>query len=175
MQASILLCAVAGVPQHCLSKILDVDKKIVTTIYGNNDPARTRFVIAKEKKIQYGGGKDWVDIEADEVDLGKGTVENPSNPKFTTKWEQWCGIIQRVRPSSLRLIPLNPPFTKTRSPGPGPIRETDWEPLARKLLQNRNVVLHTDGARAYKLNLPNVKHCNVLHKKKGMNVGKKAA
>ena len=79
--------------------MLDVDKQIVTTIYGNNDIARARFVIAKEKKIQYGREKDWVDIEADEVDLGKGTVENPSNPKFTTKWEQWCGITQRTGPA----------------------------------------------------------------------------
>ena len=36
-------------------------------------------------------------------------------------------------------------------------------------------MLNTDGARAYKLNLPNVKQCNVVHKKMRMNIGKKTA
>ena len=31
---------------------------------------------------------------------------------------------------------------------------------------SHQVVLHTDGARAYKLKLPELLHCNVVHKKK---------
>ena len=174
MQASILLCAVAGVPQHCLAKILDVDDKVVSRIYGNNEAARARFVLQNEKHIQYGGINGWVDVEADEVDLGKGLIENLENPKLNTKWEQWCGIVQRGCPSSLRLIPLKPPLTKTRSPGPGPIRKRDWKPLGKKFLEGRKIILHTDGARAYKLKLDAVVHCNVIHKKKKVTKGKKA-
>ncbi|OLQ00122.1 hypothetical protein AK812_SmicGene17260 [Symbiodinium microadriaticum] len=124
-QASILLCAVASVPQHCISKILDVDDKIVSRVYTNVDMARARFVMAHEKNIQYGGGPDWVDVEADEVDLGKAVVDNNK-----VKWEQWCGIVQRGASKTLRLVQLQPPLTKTR-----------------------HIVLHTDGARAYKLKL----------------------
>ena len=169
-QASILLCAVASVPQHCISKILDVDDKIVSRVYTNVDMARARFVMAHEKNIQYGGGPDWVDVEADEVDLGKAVVDNNK-----VKWEQWCGIVQRGASKTLRLVQLQPPLTKTRSPGPGPIRKKDWKPIAEKLLAGRHIVLHTDGARAYKLKLDKVVHCNVVHKKKKVKVGNKAA
>ena len=64
LEASIFLCAVAGVPQHCLSKVLGVDDKIVSTIYGNNEASCARFVLSKEKSIEHGGGKGWVDVEA---------------------------------------------------------------------------------------------------------------
>ena len=36
--------------------------------------------------------------------------------------------------------------------------------------QNKNVILHTDGARAYRLRLPGVLHDNVVHMKKKMKV-----
>ena len=174
-QASILLCATAAVPQHCLSKIMDVDDKIVSRIYNNLDIARARFVLAHEKRIQYGGSARWEDVEADEVDLGKGLVENYDKPKLNTKWEQWLGVVQRGSPGSLRLIRLDPPLTKPRSPGPGPIRKRDWKPVAKQYLEGRRIVLHTDGARAYKLKLDQVQHCNVVHKKKQVKVNGKAA
>ncbi|OLQ09706.1 hypothetical protein AK812_SmicGene6651 [Symbiodinium microadriaticum] len=173
-QASILLCATAAVPQHCLSKIMDVDDKIVSRIYNNLDIARARFVLAHEKRIQYGGSARWEDVEADEVDLGKGLVENYDKPKLNTKWEQWLGVVQRGSPGSLRLIRLDPPLTKPRSPGPGPIRKRDWKPVAKQYLEGRRIVLHTDGARAYKLKLDQVQHCNVVHKKKQVKVNGKA-
>ena len=53
-----------------------------------------------------------------------------------------------------------------RAPGPGPIRKPDWKPFANKFLKDRKVILHTDGARTYKLWLPGVLHDNVVHKKK---------
>ena len=104
-------------------------------------------------------------VEADEVDLGKGLVENYDKPKLNTKWEQWLGVIQRGSPGSLRLIRLDPPPTKSRSPGSGPIRKRDWKPVAKQYLEGRRIVLHTDGARAYKLKLDQCQHCNVVHKK----------
>ncbi|CAE7494415.1 unnamed protein product [Symbiodinium natans] len=173
LQASVLLCATAGVPQHCVSKIMDVDDKVVSRLYNNLDAARSRFVVAHEKHIRYGDSKQWVDVEADEVDLGKGIIENEDKPKLNTKWEQWLGLVQRGSPKSLRLIRLDPPPTKARSPGPGPIRKRDWKPIGKQFLEGRRIVLHTDGARAYKLKLNLVEHCNVVHKKKKVKVGKK--
>jgi hypothetical protein len=58
--------------------------------------------------------------------------------------------------------------------GPGPIRKTDWKPIASKFLQNKNVILHTDGAKAYKLRVPGVLHDNVVHKKQKVFIKGKA-
>ena len=55
---------------------------------------------------------------------------------------------------------------KIAIPGPGPIRKRDWKPVAKQYLEVRRMVLHTDGARAYKLKLDQVERCNVVHKKK---------
>ncbi|CAE7707042.1 unnamed protein product [Symbiodinium sp. CCMP2456] len=93
-KASILLCATAAVPRHCLSKIMEVDDRIVSRIYSNLDIARARFVLAHEKHIQHGGIARWVDVEVDEVDLGTGLVENNDTPKLNAKWEQWLGVVQ---------------------------------------------------------------------------------
>lgn len=37
---------------------------------------------------------------------------------------------------------------------PGPIRRRDWKPIAYNYLKNRNVILHIDRARAYKMHIP---------------------
>eukprot|EP00959_Pyramimonas_sp_CCMP1952_P380901 7980558-Pyramimonas_sp.AAC.1 len=42
-----------------------------------------------------------------------------------------------------------------RSPGPGPMTNDQWKAIAKKHLQNRCVVIHTDSARAYReTNIP---------------------
>lgn len=63
---------------------------------------------------------------------------------------------------------------EARAPGPGPIRKRDWKPIAHKHLLGRRVILHTDGARAYKMKLDKVIHCNVVHKQKKKIVRGKA-
>ena len=173
-QAAILCCAVAGVPNSAASLILNVQDKVVDRIYQNNDVARARHVKMKEPKIAFGGVNAWADVEADEVDLGKEEVEKPVDPQKAIQWEQWGGIVERGRPSTMILNRLKPALTKKRAPGPGAIRRRDWEPIARKHLSGRRVILHTDGARAYKVRLPDVIHDNVVHKKKRVVVnGKK--
>ena len=66
------------------------------------------------------------------------------------------------------LFKTRPKTTSKRSPGPGPIRKKDWLPVAKKHLKSRCVILHTDGARSYKLSqkLDGVYHDFVIHKKK---------
>ena len=71
------------------------------------------------------------------------------------------------------LFRLKPKNTQKRAPGPGPIRRRDWKPTADKVLKNRQVILHTDGARAYKMHIPGVARYNVIHKKKKILQGGK--
>lgn len=177
VQVCALYSAVAGASAVTTHLILDVDHKPIERIFTNLELARTRFVEHKEKSITFGApsGTIWKDVEADEVDLGKALLEDPDIEGQKMKWEQWCGIVERGRPSSLRLFRLNPPATKQNAPGPGPIRRTEWSKIGKPLLQHRKVVLHTDGARAYKLRLPGMLHCNVVHKKKQVIINKKAS
>jgi hypothetical protein len=140
------------------------------------DMARKAFVEHREKTITFGGPLHpaWVDVEADEVDLAKELVENAdSAPKGKQlRWEQWAGIVQRGRPETLVLYKTNPKLTKRHAPGLGPIKKTDWTPMAAKLLKGRRVFLQSDGARSYKLGLnrkrrlDGVIHDYVVHKKK---------
>ena len=70
------------------------------------------------------------------------------------------------RTDSLLLFRLNPRMTKPLAPGPAPISKRDWAPIANRYLKNHSVILHTDGARAYKMEGPGVAHYNVVHKNK---------
>ena len=114
------------------------------------------------------GSKMWYDVEADEVDLRKNIVDDGgSSPQdATAAWEQWGGVQQRGAPRMLILTRLKPKQTVTRAPGPGPIREAEWKQFAQKHLPNRNVILHTDGARAYQLKVTGMLHDHVVHMKK---------
>ena len=81
-------------------------------------------------------------------------------------WEQWAGIIQRGRPESLVLCRLKPKLTVKRAPGPGASRRIEWKTIGAKFLRDRNVVLHTDSAKSYKLAMPGIIHDRVVHCKK---------
>jgi len=76
----------------------------------------------------------------------------------------WPGA--KGKPETLILTRLNPGLTVRRAPGPGPISKHDWTPLGKKHLAGKNIIFHTDSARAYKLRLPDVLHGSVVHKKK---------
>ena len=73
----------------------------------------------------------------------------------------------------MKLYRLKPNKTVKRAPGPGAMRRRDWEPIAKHDIQNKKVILHSDGARAYKMAVPGVVHDNVVHKKKLVKIGKK--
>ena len=88
-------------------------------------------------------------------------------------WEQWAGLVERGRPESLKLFKLKPAMTKRRAPGPGAIRKQELQPIGKRHLSNKKVILHTDSAKAYQLKIPEVIHCHVvLKKKKGKVNGK---
>lgn len=56
-----------------------------------------------------------------------------------------------------------------RVPGPGPLLSRVWYPIAEKWLNNTNIVLQTDSARAYKVKIPGVADASVVHQKKKVN------
>jgi len=165
IQAGVLYCAVAGVPRNSAHLLLDVDPKMVERIYSNNETARARYVEMKEKEIIYGDptSQIWTDVEADEVDLGEEDLQIEGNHPVIS--EQWAGLVERGRPESLQLFKLKPAMTKRRAPGPGAIRKQEWQPIGKKHLTNKKIILHTDGAKAYQLQIPEVIHCHVVQKK----------
>jgi hypothetical protein len=72
-------------------------------------------VLYEEQKIVFGGQKTWVDVEADEVDLGKELLlDSPNGNK--ARWEQWDEMVQLGQPGTLVLYRLSPKITSRRSP-----------------------------------------------------------
>lgn len=193
-QAAILFMQIAGVKQNSMRVLWKKNHKVVESLSTRSEQARMRYVIRKEKQIVFGKGEDWKDVEADEADLGSIVVTEENDPpeleknfKNTKKekknkgykkkrpvmrkqWEQWGGMVERGAPHTLILSRLKPRRTSHRSPGPGPISRRDWKPLAMKHLAEKKVVLHTDGARTYKLAVPGVLHDNIVHKRKQMKI-----
>jgi len=188
MQGVTLFLCQANVKQSSAHILTKLDHKVIEKIYENNDAARQRHVAMKEKEVRFCAEHDWNDVEVDEVDLGhviekeetalsvaaKRTLRNQTKKmkrkankaKRDKVWEQWGGIIERGYQETLVLSRLNPIKTKRRAPGPGPISKRDWKPLGNKHLKGRKVILHSDGARTYELEIDGVIHDNVVHKKK---------
>ena len=102
----------------------------------------------------------------------------PGTPPGTPRWLPGGVRVPSTppegQPHTLFLFRLKPKATTARAPGPGPIRKRDWKPLAWKLLKDRSIILHTDGAKAYELAVPGVLHDNIVHKKKRIMVAGKA-
>ena len=168
-QAFTLFCAVRGYTQSLVRLLTGKNHKMIEGIYRRNGQCRAQHVECRELEIKYGG--KWQDVEADEVDVGGNFAQmvrerGDGEPEGKVKWEQWGGLVQRGEPGSLLLTRLNPVHTHPRAPGPGPVKLTDWGPLARKHLAGKKVILHTDGAQTYNLKIPGMLHDHVTHKKK---------
>lgn len=174
-QAAALMCAVSHASLTTTSTLLQKNDKMVRSVFQRLDSCRRAVVERDQKRIVFGNLIPWNDVEADEVDLGK--KDTGSGAKAPVKWEQWGGLVERGDPKTLVLTRLNPKLTKLRAPGPGPITKTDWAPIARKYLKNKKVVLHTDGAKSYRLKatpVAGVVHDWVVHQKKKVTIRGKA-
>eukprot|EP00971_Amphidinium_carterae_P110585 2190574-Amphidinium_carterae.1 len=64
------------------------------------------------------------------------------------------------------MLRLEDRVTKKRSPGPGPLRTTEWVKIAKHLVDNKRIILHTDGAKAYMKDFEQFRHTKVTHKVK---------
>ncbi len=128
---------------------------------------RANFVEKEQGSSKFGDGGSWHDAEADEVDLRKGLLLN-ANGDYDEKvsWEQWCGVVEHGTPRILCLVRLDPIRTNKMAPVSGPIRKRDWKTIDGTFLKNRCIILHTDGARAYKMAVPRLIHDNVVQKRK---------
>ena len=170
MQAAALLLRLLHVPLSSIHVLTHINHKALERMSRNLMITRKGYVQEKEKKIKFGGcPRAWKEVEADEATFDKRTLtpqeHHPEDGK-TVMWEQWGAIVQRGCPETLVLTKLNPAMTVPRAPGPGAIRKVDWKPCAQKFLVNRNVILHPDSARSYRMKLPGVLHDAVVHKKR---------
>lgn len=166
-QAAMLLLLLNRVPHAAIHRLLHVNHKAIENMNTRLCQLREAWVLDQEKKICFGQSHKWADVEADEATFDRKVMNSKA------QWEQWCGIIQRGRPSTLVLHRLKPMPAELRAPGPGAIRKVEWQPLAKKWLQGRNIILHTDSAKSYKASLPGVLHDRVIHKKQRVKVGTK--
>ena len=141
--------------------------------------------IKKDKKNSRNQKKPKKTIFGDS--LGGGPMEkiNKNKKKHREKKKQYWGLFGErphgENPKTKKNLEKTKKSKKNKKTifgeigfGPGPIRKTDWKPIASKFLQNKNVILHTDGAKAYKLRVPGVLHDNVVHKKQKVFIKGKA-
>ena len=166
-KVAILLCAIQDVSQVKCHALTGADHKVVERIYSAFEIVICAHVEHTERNIQFGGLEHWVDVEADECDVRRGAnADDDAAAGEKMIWEQWGGIVQRGAAETLVLTKLNPKKTGTRAPGPGAIRKKEWKALALKHLANRNIILHTDGAKSYRQPIPGMLHDWVVHQKK---------
>ena len=171
VQAAILLLLITRVSLASIHLLLGINHKVVENMQKRLEEIRKKHVQRKEGDIVFGASKTWVDVEGDEATFDKRDISTDPDAAEQVHdgrcllWEQWSGLVQRGKPSTLVLSRLDPSLTVPRAPGPGPITKQNWAPLGQKWLANRKVIFHTDSAKAYKLKLPNVIHDSVVHQK----------
>ncbi|CAK0887243.1 unnamed protein product [Prorocentrum cordatum] len=133
--------------------------------------ARQIYVEKNEHNIVFGdeAQRRWFDVEADES-VFRAQLSDDGRSKTR---EQWAGVVERGRPDSLVLWKTQSDGTGANAPGPGAIKKTDWAPLLKSRLKKRKVILHSDGARSYKMRASGLARDHVVHCKKREKIGRK--
>ena len=162
IQASVLLMLLTGCTTKAVHLCLGVGHKLIESMHGKLLFLRKRYVEEHEKTIHFGGIHRWVDVEADEA-VFRSELVFPEDKGPLKEWEQWAGCVQRCDPRTLVLWRTHSSATDPRAPGPGAIKKSDWLPFAKERLANRNVILHSDGARSYRLRVPGMLHDRAVH------------
>ena len=116
---------------------------------------------AAQNRISFKTLPPWSDVEVDEVTLAK-YAHSPGK----IVWANFIGIMARGMPETLVILPLPDRVTSDRAPGPGPIRLSDWRPIAEDWLRGAKVILHSDSAKAYSMPIEDVIGTKVVHQKK---------
>ena len=166
-QAALLLLLLNRVPHAAVHRLLHVNHKVIEDMEKRLCQLRQSWVLQQEKLIRFGADQAWADVEADEATFDKKVINKQ------VQWEQWCGLVQRGKPNTLVLHRLHPVLAQLRAPGPGAIRKVEWQPLAKKWLGDRRVVLHTASAKSYCTRVPGVLHDRVVHKKQRVKIAGK--
>ena len=174
IQAALLLLKLNKVSHPVIHRLLGINHKSIELMEKKLCDLRKRWVEHQEKGINFGGGPKWCDVEADETTFDRKDLKALAPDKnLPIVWEQWCGIVKRGDPKSLVLKRLVPRMSEKRAPGPGAIRKVERAPLAKTYLQDKQVILHTDAAKTYKMHIPGVVHDNVIHAKKRVKINGK--
>ena len=174
IQAALLLLKLNKVSHPVIHRLLGINHKSIELMEKKFCDLRKRWVEHQEKGINFGGGPKWCDVEADETTFDRKDLKALAPDKnLPIVWEQWCGLVKRGDPKSLVLKRLVPRMSEKRAPGPGAIRKVEWAPLAKTYLQDKQVILHTDAAKTYKMHIPGVVHDNVIHAKKRVKINGK--
>ncbi|CAK0865469.1 unnamed protein product [Prorocentrum cordatum] len=109
-----------------------------------------------------------VDVEADESAFASAAPEDEEMKERG----QWAGVVQRGEPETLALFRTESDRATKKAPGPGAINNTDWEPFLLDRPKDREVILHSDGARSYRMKAPGMFHDSVSHcEKRGKRGG----
>eukprot|EP00971_Amphidinium_carterae_P350891 6491793-Amphidinium_carterae.1 len=118
-------------------------------------------VLEKQATIMCGADADGVvpQVEVDEVTVARFPNTDDPFPVHPVTWVSYVGLVARGRPQSL-------PLSVARAPGPGPVRLDDWIPLTDCFAPGDPIIMHTDSAKAYKKELPDIAHTAVVHQLK---------
>ena len=168
-QSAVLFTLLVGATSASTCKLLGENRKTVDRIKSNLALQRKVYVQKAKKSMVFGTGRAWKEVEADETVFRKHT-DMLKKSGCEVAWDQWAGIVERGCPQSLVLIRLETGRTDKRSPGPGAIKKVDWAAAAETHIAGRHVVLHTDGAKSYKVKVDGVLHDSVRHCKKRVKV-----
>ena len=125
MQAAVLFMILIGASHTQIRLALGVNHKLIEKMRSSLAHTRQLFVEQEEKKISFGGKKQWQDVEADECAFDEADMTKDVAYKEAVKagkpilWEQWSGMMARGKPSTLIMSRLSPALTVRRAPGPG--------------------------------------------------------
>ena len=111
LQAGLLLLLLAGVPSSSIHLVTQVNHKVVERLRKSLAFVRKAYVEHVQAGMVFGGRKNaWQDVEVDETSFDKKLVpmDEIEVPERNMKWEQWVGMVQRGKPTSLVLLRLSP-------------------------------------------------------------------
>ena len=167
-QAMVLFCCIARVDMGKIHILTSAGRKVVETLCRRWRQTLVRYVEHKQSQVCLGEGLKWSECEVDEVTCRGRRV----GQKVT--WYQYCGLLKRGDRRTLVLAKMKVKTTSVKLKGkgagstvsPGPITKAEWKKIADKYVKLRKVLLHCDGARAYKFsNIPGVVTDAVKHKR----------
>ena len=111
LQAGVLLLLLAGVAASAIHLVTQVNHKVVARLKRSLDLVRKGYVEHVQSSMSFGGRNNaWQDVEVDEAMFDKTLIpiEKAECPGKIVEWEQWVGLVQRGKPTSLILLRLSP-------------------------------------------------------------------
>ena len=169
-QAQVLFGRAAGIPSGKMHLLTGISGKVIERVNKRWLRAVRRHVLRQQSKMVFGDQQKWTEVEVDETSV-RG-AKSKDGQRIT--WVQYCGLIARGDRRSLTLVKMKSKTTRAKTHGKGkgsfassgPISKAEWKPICDKFLKRRKIILHSDGARAYRYTkVPGVVVDTVKHKR----------